>query len=138
MSEYAERDGSIDSEYGQLKVAISDRDKRIAELERLHAEMGAVRLGEALADQKKIAELEAEIERLKAGQFTKDEVQNFCHNLNATVPVEEFARGCATEQYRLYGCAPHADKLADALEENASLRAALSAAEKWRSEHGSF
>lgn len=53
------------------------------------------------------------VERLLAGNFTPDEIQGFCHNLPQTVPVEEFAAGCAAYQRQLYGCAPDADQLAE-------------------------
>jgi hypothetical protein len=48
----------------------------------------------------------AEIARLKAGQFTKEEIHNICHNLHGTVSVEEFAEGCRKEMVKLYGRCP--------------------------------
>jgi len=36
---------------------------------------------------------------------------NLCHNLHGQVGAEEFAAGCAAEQRKLFGCAPHADKV---------------------------
>jgi hypothetical protein len=50
-----------------------------------------------------IQELLAEVERLQAGNFTKEEIHNICHNLHNTVSLEEFAAGCKAEQIRLYG-----------------------------------
>lgn len=47
-----------------------------------------------------------EIDRLRAGKFTKDEIHNFCHNLHGTVSAKEFADACAAEQTQLYGQAP--------------------------------
>lgn len=49
-----------------------------------------------------------EIVRLKSGDFTPVEIHDFCHKLTDKVSPEEFARGCANEQIRIYGCAPHA------------------------------
>lgn len=50
-----------------------------------------------------------EIDRLKAGKFTKEEVHNFCHNLHGTVSVDEFADGCRAEMMKLYGQCPLAN-----------------------------
>ena len=57
-----------------------------------------------LSFQKERAEnAEAEIKRLKRGEFTYDEIMDFCHNLPETVSKEEFAEGCAKYQCKLYG-----------------------------------
>ena len=53
------------------------------------------------------------IRRLIAGTVPKEEIHDICHNLHNCVGVEEFAEGCAKEQRKLYGSAPHADKLAE-------------------------
>lgn len=49
------------------------------------------------------------IARLKAGQFTADEIHEICHNLHGTVSAQAFADGCAAEQRKLYGYAPDRD-----------------------------
>ena len=56
-------------------------------------------------------EAAAVIRRLIAGTVKKEEIHDICHNLHNCVGVEEFAEGCAKEQRKLYGTAPHADKL---------------------------
>lgn len=58
-----------------------------------------------------IRRLRAEVERLKRGDWTSDEIHGICHNLHGKVNAREFADGCADEQRRLYGCAPDADEL---------------------------
>lgn len=50
-----------------------------------------------------LATVQGEIDRLKTGKFTAEEIHNFCHNLHGTVSLEEFAAGCAAEQKKLYG-----------------------------------
>lgn len=35
---------------------------------------------------------------------------DICHNLHGKVDARAFADGCATEQRKLYGCAPDADE----------------------------
>lgn len=52
------------------------------------------------------------IERWRTGNFTKDEIHDFCHNLHGTVSAVQFAEGCTAEQRKIYGCAPDADRLA--------------------------
>lgn len=52
------------------------------------------------------SKLEAENERLRRGDFTKDEIHAICHNLHGTVDAEAFADGCAAEQVKLYGRSP--------------------------------
>lgn len=59
-----------------------------------------------------IQALTKELERLRRGEFTPEEIHNFCHNLHGTVDSQAFAQGCAHEQRRLYGCAPHVDEIA--------------------------
>lgn len=53
-----------------------------------------------------LSELLAEIDRLKAGDFTSEEIQNFCHKISETEPVCKFADGCADYQKMLFGSAP--------------------------------
>jgi len=55
------------------------------------------------------AEQAAEVERLKRGDFTPEEIHGLCHNLQSTVPAEEFAAGCAEYQRKLYNESPDAD-----------------------------
>jgi hypothetical protein len=43
-----------------------------------------------------------EVERLRRGEFTSDEFQNLCHNLDETKRSEFFA-GCAEFQRKLFG-----------------------------------
>lgn len=64
-------------------------------------------LTELLSDLiQKIEYLKDEYERLKAGEFTKEEIHNFCHNIEKTVPLEEFAERCRLEMQKLYGKCP--------------------------------
>lgn len=49
-----------------------------------------------------------EIDRLQAIIDRHD----LCHDLHGKVGANEFAQGCAQEQRKLYGYAPHADQLA--------------------------
>ena len=58
-------------------------------------------------------EAAAVIRRLIAGNASKEEIDDICYNLHNCVGVEEFAEGCVKEQRKLYGSAPHADKLAE-------------------------
>ena len=46
--------------------------------------------------------LEAEVERLKRGDFTDDEFQNLCHNLPQAKMVC-FQKGCEEYQKKLFG-----------------------------------
>lgn len=43
-----------------------------------------------------------ELKRLREGDFTEDEIHNFCHNLKG-VTARQFADGCASYQEKLYG-----------------------------------
>lgn len=45
---------------------------------------------------------DAEIARMKDGNFTPDELQNLCHNLKPT-DLESFRRGCESYQAKLFG-----------------------------------
>lgn len=56
-------------------------------------------------------EAAAVIRRLIAGNASKEEIHDICHNLHNCVGVEEFAQGCAAEQRKIYGSAPHADEI---------------------------
>ena len=47
---------------------------------------------------------DAEIARLKAGNFTDEEFHNLCHNLPED-KREEFFKGCAEFQRKLFGVA---------------------------------
>lgn len=55
-----------------------------------------------LEKNKKILELRKKIERYERGDFTRDEIHNFCHNLEKTVSLEEFKRGCKEYQNKLF------------------------------------
>lgn len=63
-------------------------------------------LTEALAENDRLS---AEVDRLKAGKWTKEEINDICHNLHGTVNAEKFAAACAEEQRKIYGCAPEED-----------------------------
>lgn len=39
----------------------------------------------------------------RLSELKPEEIQNLCHNLPTTVPLEEFARGCEAYQKKLYG-----------------------------------
>lgn len=80
--------------------------------------------GEGLL-RKTLRDLEAaedEIERLKRGEWTAEEVHAICHNLPTIVGARAFADGCAAEQRRLYGCAPDIDAVATLAAELARAR----------------
>lgn len=44
--------------------------------------------------------------RLKRGELTREEIQNLCHDLSHTVPVEQFAQGCIAKMKEVYGSCP--------------------------------
>jgi len=48
-------------------------------------------------------DMNEELVRLKKGDFTKEEIHEFCHKLAETVPREEFEQGCKNYQDKLYG-----------------------------------
>ena len=50
----------------------------------------------------KSIEREKEIERLKAGKFTPEELQNLCHNLKEE-DEQAFKQGCIDYQKKLFG-----------------------------------
>ena len=77
------------------------------------AEAEAVRVAVSAA-RRVLAENPAagELERLRRGDFTKEEIHNFCHNLHGKVPVEEFAAGCEAEMVKLYGRCPWTERIA--------------------------
>src|SRR3990167_2557637 len=56
--------------------------------------------------------LKEELLRLRSGKWTPEEIHSLCHNLPQTVPVCEFAAGCAAEQRKIYGAAPDAEDAA--------------------------
>ncbi len=70
-----------------------------------------------------VVKLQAEVARMRAGQFTKDEIHNFCHDLHGTVCAVGFAEGCEAEQRKFYGKAPHADRVKELEAEVARLKA---------------
>lgn len=57
-----------------------------------------------------VTRLLAEIARLKRGDFTPLEIQDFCHKLPETVTPRQFTDGCSEYQRKLFGYAPdHGD-----------------------------
>lgn len=50
-----------------------------------------------------VLELKKKLERYERGDFTKDEIHNFCHNLEKTVSLCEFQEGCRLYQEKLFG-----------------------------------
>lgn len=62
----------------------------------------------AIAD---IDALLAEVERLRSGNFSPEEIHDICHNLHGKVSARGFADGCVAEQRKLYGVAPDADEV---------------------------
>lgn len=48
-----------------------------------------------------IDDLRAEVERLKAGNFTEEEFQNLCHNLDGS-DADRFRAGCRSYQQKLF------------------------------------
>jgi len=78
-----------------LLTAVMTQEREIKELKETNSKL-----------EHEKSQLQAETDRLKAGRFTKDELHNICHNLKATVPVEEFAQGCINEMQKLYGECP--------------------------------
>jgi hypothetical protein len=59
--------------------------------------------------QAEILQLQAENNRLKAGKFTPEELQNLCHEQQGN--AESFAQGCCAYQVELFGRSPTADKI---------------------------
>lgn len=58
-------------------------------------------------------EAAVQIRRLLAGDFTKEEIHNFCHKIPATVSAQEFASGCMAYQMEIYGSSPVMELLRD-------------------------
>ena len=50
----------------------------------------------------RIRELEREVARLKSGDFTEEEFQNLCHNLDESDECR-FKAGCEAYQAKLFG-----------------------------------
>lgn len=74
------------------------------------------------------ASLQAEIARLKRGDFTRAEFQGLCHHLDERTPgcsFHEFAQGCHFYQQRLFGKSDHERHEA----EKSNLQAKLAASE---------
>ena len=84
---------------GCLDEAVARNDPEFGEL-----------AGEAAA---LIREQVKELDRLRSGDFTKEEIHNFCHKLDKTVSAREFANGCMAYQTQLYGSSPVMDLLRD-------------------------
>ncbi len=49
--------------------------------------------------------------RMLDGDFTPEEIHNFCHKLPETVSAKDFASGCMAYQTQLYGSSPVMDLL---------------------------
>lgn len=47
--------------------------------------------------------ISSKLRRYERGDFTKDEIMNFCHNLEKTVSLCEFQEGCRLYQEKLFG-----------------------------------
>lgn len=87
-----------------------------AEAERLKARQipdGWEMSGTLGDSRRRIAELEAEVERLTSGKWTPQEVNDLCHDLPKVVGPRAYADGCAKQQRELFGCAPDADRIAE-------------------------
>lgn len=61
----------------------------------------------ALKLKNKVEELEKEVAKL-SGVIAQNDL---CHDLHGKVDAEDFAKGCAAEQRKIYGCAPDADRI---------------------------
>ena len=44
------------------------------------------------------------IRRWESGDFTREEIHNFCYKLESVVSLEEFKKDCIEYQKRLYEC----------------------------------
>lgn len=68
-----------------------------------------LRYGERVKWHPRTAEIEfwEEIQRLRGVIAQHD----LCHDLHGKVNVQDFTKGCETEQRRIYGCAPQADRI---------------------------
>lgn len=53
-----------------------------------------------------IHNLQSEVRRLKAGDFTEDEFQNLCHKMNENNGPQKFCDGCEAYQQKLFGWSP--------------------------------
>ena len=83
---------------------MTDVDEAVSRLTAWVRDFGA--LNRAFADD--VQALVAEVRRLRGVIDQHD----LCHDLHGKVNAGDFARGCAAEQRRLYGCAPDADRAA--------------------------
>lgn len=79
-----------------------DENSRLVEARRAAEQtLDLIKGGIAALTEQKLALL-VENNRLRAGNFTREEIHGFCHHLAETVPREEFERGCKEYQQRLY------------------------------------
>lgn len=62
-------------------------------------------------DEAFIEHLVATLNRYESGNFTAEEIHNFCHKLPDTVSIRDFASGCMAYQTQLYGSSPVMDLL---------------------------
>lgn len=58
-----------------------------------------------------IVKIEQDNQRLRAGNWTKEEIHNIRHKLHATVDAEQFADRCAEDQIKLYGYCVDREKI---------------------------
>lgn len=72
----------------ELQIRTEQRDKALARVEELQA---------------KVSEQEGELARLRRGDFTPEEFQNLCHNIDVQAGRECFEAGCREYQERLFG-----------------------------------
>lgn len=84
------------SRYAEAAAETYYRDRLASALVPLHA-------AELVKARRRIEEAEAEITRLKEGNFTPEEFQNLCHNMPSTATREAFVEGCRKYQDALFG-----------------------------------
>ena len=108
ITEYAQRSagqGAGEHSRSCAYWSTADNDCTCCLQERIHAQTAETI---SAAWRKRATEAETELTAAKAVIAQHD----LCHNLHGKVDAVSFAEGCATEQRKLYGCAPHADALA--------------------------
>lgn len=105
----AELEKTVETERANQRRRFSkiqyDRDEARAEIRRL-AEENSLTLQEYLETGRKWREARAECDRLKNGDFTRDEFQNLCHNLPDDCTPESFCDGCELYHHKLFLTSP--------------------------------
>src|SRR5688572_27790919 len=101
-----------DCSTGMYPAIVSSRRKRPDAYEyiRNEAVIETVKARNAFAAE--VLELEKEINRLKAGNFTEEEFQNLCHNKQIQDGYECFKQGCNEYQKKLFGKCQNEEELA--------------------------